>query len=82
MKIIIDGAIGEEDLILFARFLREMWRHKEDKLFVMIEKGTEDMLVEDAKELFKRIFTMNDKDWKENTVTKQMYDEFKERMRK
>ena len=39
MKIIIDGAIGEEDLVLFARFLREMWRHRPDKLFVYIESG-------------------------------------------
>ena len=45
MKIIIDGKIGEEDLVLFARFLREMWRHRPDKLFVFIEHGMEHIQV-------------------------------------
>ena len=82
MKIIIDGKIGEEDLVLFARFLREMWRHRPDKLFVFIEHGMEHITSEECMELFSRIFTMNDKDWKENKMNKKLYDEFKERMKK
>lgn len=82
MKIIIDGKIGEEDLILFARFLREMWRHRPDKLFVFIEHGMEYMSSEECMELFRRIFTMDDKDWKEEKMNKKTYDEFRKRMKK
>lgn len=82
MKLIINGDIGQEDLVLFARFLREMWRHREDKLFVLIEEGMETMTPDECMELFRQIFTKSDKDWKENKLTKEMYDEFKERMKR
>ena len=83
MRIIIDGEIGEEDLVLFARFLREMWRNRsKDTLFVNIESGMEHLSKEECIEIFGRIFTMNDKDWEKKKVTKKMYDEFKERMKK
>ncbi|MCK5294170.1 MAG: hypothetical protein KAJ49_05915 [Arcobacteraceae bacterium] len=82
MKLIINGDIGQEDLVLFARFLREMWRHRQDKLFVLIEEGMETMTPDECMELFRQIFTKSDKDWKENKLTKEMYDEFKERMKR
>jgi len=82
MRIIIDGKIGEEDLIIFARILREMWRHREDKLFVFIEHGMENMTSEECQELFRQIFTTNDEDWKPSKMTKKHYDEFRERMKK
>ena len=82
MKIIIDGKIGEEDLVLFARFLREMWRHRPDNLCVLIDPGMENLSSVECMDLFRRIFTMDDKDWKENKMTKKMYDEFKEKMKK
>ncbi len=82
MKLIINGEIGEEDLVLFARFLREMWRHRKDDLFVFIEHGMENMNSEECQELFHKIFTMNDKDWKEIKMTNKLYKEFSERMRR
>jgi hypothetical protein len=82
MRIIIDGAIGEEDLVLFARILREMWRHRQDRLFVLIEHGMEHMTSEECQELFRQVFTNGDKDWKAEKMTKETYDEFKERMKK
>ncbi|KKL98925.1 hypothetical protein LCGC14_1819600, partial [marine sediment metagenome] len=39
----MDGEIGEEDLILLARFLREMWRERTDNLYVNVEGITEHM---------------------------------------
>lgn len=81
MKLVIEGAIGEEDLVLFARFMREMWRHREDTLFVLIEHGMEHMTSEECQELFKQIFTGSDKDWKMGKITKEKYEEFKERMK-
>lgn len=82
MKITIDGEIGEEDLALFARFLREMWRERKGHLCINIEHGLEHMTTEECQEMFKKIFTMDDKDWKKIKVTKKMYDEFQEKMRK
>lgn len=82
MRIIIDGKMGEEDLILFARIMREMWRHRQDKLFIHIEHGLENITSEECQDIFRRIFTMNDKDWKEMKMEKKTYDEFKERMKK
>jgi|LGOV01.1.fsa_nt_gb hypothetical protein len=82
MRLIIDGKIGEEDLVLFARVLREMWRHRKDELFVFIEQGIENMSSDECMALFRQIFTMNDEDWKEKKVTKEMYDKFTERMKK
>ncbi len=82
MKIIIDGKIGEEDLVLFARFLREMWRHRADRLFVYIDHGMEHMSSDECMELFRRIFTMDDKTWKEDKMTNKIYKEFQDRMKK
>jgi len=82
MKLIISGDIGAEDLVLFARFLREMWRHRQDRLFVLIEEGMETMTPDECMELFRQIFTKSDKDWKEDKLTKAMYDEFNKRMKK
>ena len=82
MKITINGEIGEEDLVLFARFLREMWRDRPDNLFVGLEGATEHMTKDECLELFKKIFTMNDDGWKKIKVTKKIYDTFKEKMKK
>lgn len=78
MRLIIDGQIGEEDLVVFARILREMWRHRKDKLFVFIEHGTENMTSDECMELFRQIFTKSDKDWKEDKMTIKMYIEIKQ----
>jgi len=79
MKIIIEGKIEEKDLIFFARFLREMWRNREDKLFVFIEKGMENLPSEKCTEVFKQIFAEEgDKDWKSKPMTKKMEKEFGE----
>ena len=78
----MNGEIGEEDLILLARFLREMWRERSDNLYVNIEGITEHMTKDEYIELFKRIFTMNDDGWKKLKVTKKMYEDFKEKMKK
>lgn len=83
MKIILDGAIGEEDLVLFARFLREMWRHRKDTLFILIEHGMENMTSKECQELFSQIFTGKDeKDWKPEKMTEEKFKEFQERMKK
>jgi len=80
MKIIIDGEIGEGDLVLFAKFLREMWRHREDTLFVNIEKGMEHMSKEECMKIISKIFS-DDKDWKKIKVTKKMNKKFDEKMK-
>ena len=81
MKIIINGEIGEEDLVLFARFMREMWRHRPDNLFIFIEHGMEHLTSEECQDIFRRIFTMSDKDWKAMKMQKKHYDEFREKMK-
>ncbi len=82
MRIVLDGDIGEEDLVLFARFLREMWRNRKDNLFVNIEHGMEHISKGECMEMFEKIFTMNDKDWTKCEVSKKMYDKFVEKMKK
>ena len=82
MRLTIDGDMGEKDFILFAKFLRELWRNRSDNLCVFVEHGTEHMTSEECMDLVRRIFTMDDKDWKELGVSKEKYDEFREKMRK
>lgn len=79
MRIVIDGKIGEEDLVLFARFLREMWRHRPDNLFVYIEHGMEYMTSDECQELFRQIFN-GDKDWHVGKIDKEKEKEFWMRM--
>jgi hypothetical protein len=77
MKIIIEGKITEKDLVLFAKMLREMWRHREDKLMVFIEHGMEHMTSEECMALFRQVFD-KDKDWKSKEMDEKMGKEFRD----
>ena len=81
MRIILDGKIEKEDLVLFAKYLKKMWKDRADELFVFIEQGNEELSSEECMELFKQIFSGGE-DWMMAKVSLQKEKEFWEKMEK
>lgn len=76
-KIIISGDLKEEDIWTIAKFFREFWRHRKEKIYLFIEEGTKHLSVEQVQETFKKIF-MGDKDWTTAKIDQKLIDKFKE----
>lgn len=75
-KIIISGDFKESDIMLIAKFFREFWRHRKEKIYMLLE-GYEEKRKEEVMEIFRKIFTENDKDWSEKPLTKNTINEWK-----
>ena len=85
MKMIIQGdLISEEDMVVIARFFREFWKERKDKLYLWIEEGTADLNSEEVQELFRQVFMVEDstKNWTLGKITAETIQEFREAIRK
>ena len=72
------GDLKEEDIWTIAKFFREFWKHREEKIFLWIEEGTKHLSTEKVQEVFAKIFA-GDKDWTINTkINQELIDKFKE----
>jgi predicted Zn-dependent peptidase len=79
-KLIITGDLKEQDIWLIAKFFREFWRYRDEKLFMLIE-GVENMTKAEVEEIIKKVFTDDDKDWSMNKLNQKMIEEFKESLK-
>ena len=75
-KLIISGDLKEEDIWTIAKFFREFWKHREEKIFLWIEEGTKHLSTEKVQEVFTKIFT-GDKDWTSEKINQDMINKFK-----
>ena len=79
-KLIISGEIKEEDIWLIAKFFREYWKHRPEKLFLWVE-GVEGMSKEEVEMIFAKIFTDDKKDWTIKKLDSTTIDKFKESLK-
>lgn len=60
MRLEIEGNISKEDYIKIAKFLKEMWKPRNDILKVIVLEGTQDMSKEEVQELMRKVFEGDD----------------------
>jgi len=84
-KMIISGDLKEQDIWVIAKFFREFWKHRPEKIFIMIEEGAANLTVEQTQDVFRKIFTeSNEKDfqdWTVRPINEDMIKEFKESLK-
>jgi hypothetical protein len=76
-KLIISGDLKEQDIWTIAKFFREFWKHRPEKIFFYISEGTAHLTSEQVQGIFKKIFT-DDKDWTISKIDQELIDKFKE----
>jgi hypothetical protein len=59
-KIIIEGNLKEEDILLIGKFFREYWRNRPENIMLFVEEGTEHMSKEECMNFIKQIFQEDD----------------------
>jgi len=79
-KLIISGDLKEEDIWTIAKFFREFWKHREEKIFLWIEEGTKHLSTEKVQEAFAKIFA-GDKDWTSEKINQNTINKFKESLK-
>ena len=80
MKMVINAPFSKEEFIRLAKFLREMWQHTDQKCFISIHEGTEDMTKEECLKMFREIFK-DSPEYTEVVFTKDEIEEFHRRTR-
>lgn len=63
MKLQISGKISREDMIEMLQFFRDKWKERTDVLSIIILEGTQDMSIDETRELLNKVF--RGKDWTE-----------------
>lgn len=79
-KLIITGELKEQDIWLIAKFFREFWKHRQEKIFFYIEDGTQHLTDKQVQEIFTKVFS-DDKDWTKDKINQEMIDKFKESLK-
>lgn len=75
MRMIVQGDFSEQDFIKFAIFLKNLWKHRQDTVYIYITHGMEDVPSEKVMEVFKKIFE-KDKIWSIGKITPEVAKEF------
>lgn len=74
-KIMISGDLKEQDIWVIAKFFREFWRHRTEKIFMLIEEGVGNLTKEQTMDIFKQVFS-GDTDWTTQKISQEMIKEF------
>jgi len=79
-RLIISGDLKEQDIMLIAKFFREYWRHRPERIFLSIDEWENQKSEGQIMDIFKKIFTEKDKDWEAQPMNTETIEEFKKEL--